>query len=70
MRRSVTTFPFFAGLLSITALPAMAAQDCKPLNVLIAVDMRPERGVPTIPVKVVGGRILIFRAAVIRQAAA
>ncbi len=52
MHRSITTFPFFAGLLSVTALPAMAAQDCKPLNVLIAVDMRPERGIPTIPVTI------------------
>ena len=41
----------FAGLLSVGSLPAMA-QDCKPLNVLIAVDMRPERGVPTIPVTI------------------
>jgi len=33
------------------ALPAMA-QDCKPLNVLIATEMHPERGIPTIPVKI------------------
>src|SRR5260221_4575998 len=51
MRPSITTSSFFAGLLSIVALPAMA-QDCKPLNVLIAVEMRPERGVPTIPVMI------------------
>ena len=51
MRRSTSTLSFFAGLLSVSASPALA-QDCKPLNVLIAVDMRPERGVPTIPVMI------------------
>jgi hypothetical protein len=51
MLRSTTTFLFLAGFSSAVALPAMA-QDCKPLNVLIAVDMRPERGVPTIPVTI------------------
>jgi hypothetical protein len=35
------------------ALPAMA-QDCKPLTVLIATDMRPERGQPVIPVTING----------------
>jgi hypothetical protein len=51
MRGSTTHFPILIGLLSVAALPA-AAQDCKPLNVLIAAEMRPERGVPTIPVTI------------------
>ena len=44
-------FHFRRLAMSGAALPAMA-QDCKPLNVLIAADMRPERGVPTIPVTI------------------
>jgi hypothetical protein len=41
----------FIAALSNAALPAIA-QECKPLDVQIAVDMRLERGVPTIPVKI------------------
>jgi hypothetical protein len=51
MRASRTTISILAILLSTAALPAMA-QDCKPLNVLIATEMRPERGLPTIPVTI------------------
>lgn len=51
MRASGITISVFGTLLSTAALPAVA-QDCKPLNVLIATEMRPERGVPTIPVTI------------------
>jgi hypothetical protein len=51
MRASRITISVFAISLSTVALPAVA-QECKPLNVLIATEMRPERGVPTIPVTI------------------
>jgi hypothetical protein len=51
MRGSKTLFFITVSLLSAVALPAMA-QDCKPLDVQIAVDLRMERGVPTIPVMI------------------
>src|SRR5260370_26537650 len=52
MARSLPAFACCAGLLSVAVLPLMAAPACTPLNVLIAVDMRPERGVPPIAVTI------------------
>ena len=51
MRGSKILLASFASLLSTTALAAIA-QECKPLNVLMSVAMRPERGVPTIAVTI------------------